>query len=250
MFIEFIGPPGSGKSTVISNIKNERNTSIHTYSDYLLEYVVENSDKNWHKPLFKLYPKLSRVIEPYYRRKAFDTYISDNPDFLHAFFNCAETTKRKVQFFKWCRAAAERYQIGIDSKEESDIFVLNEAFHHLGAHMMVESRKSASVWEFDEYFNSIPTPDLIIHIDVDSNTCLSRQQGRGRVVPSVEMMPKEYSNLLSIQEEFQRACVRVREHSGGKTDAIVVDNSGDVNESASIIDEKIKELYLKKMADY
>lgn len=205
--------------------------------------MAESCRGKYRRGAYKLHPKIAKCFGPDYRRDAFDEYISDNPDFIQALFQLAGKTQRKIQFFKWTRAGAERYQVGVTSKRTSDIFCLNESFHHLGAHMITESEDTFHGNLNDKYFNLIPTPDLLIHVDADSNICLDRQQGRDRNVSAIDTTVVDHSDALSVQAEFRKTCVKVREKLDGETNVMEVDNSGDINGPVSEIRNKIKELY-------
>jgi len=138
--IEFIGPPGSGKTTLISELLR-RTDDLQQPSG--TQYFLNNACRKFTTP-YKLAPAvltthIKQLIESHYLRNNLYKFIDENPVFIHTCSTLAAKTSRPAYFLKWLLKGAERRQIANEIPSDDLRPVLDENLCHYGAHMMTES---------------------------------------------------------------------------------------------------------------
>ena len=122
-YIEFIGPPGSGKSTLYNALISEKdffggNFPLRRYFKDFYEYKKRNNIK--YKLVYNIYRFMPKSLKIVFEKEilrdrlantAFLEFIKENPGFLEILSKLAKY--KKDRFFLRMKSLAERYQFGI-----------------------------------------------------------------------------------------------------------------------------------------
>lgn len=254
--IEFIGPPGCGKSTLTSKIA-QRDGYISTANSYVTDhrvtkeiYFTENTHPLYRtsyqvapRPVQRTFHKF--VLKPRLRRTAFFDFLEQNPQFLESVVEATAPADRKAHLTEWCIRGAERTHLGHVASRPNEVLCLDENLHHYGANILVEGYHDPVPSNIDNYFEAIPLPDILVYIDAPSDLCLSRQRERGSsVVVDSEHTP-DTETIEDTQEKFREMCRTVAEYRADDCHIIHVSNTGTVEESVSAIFNQIDK-YMKE----
>jgi len=236
--IEFIGPPGSGKSTVICELLQERDDILKPTGR---EYFLNNGSRKYTLP-YQFIPTiftnpLNQLIESHYRRKCLYKFIATHPKFLTTCSSHARNTKRPEYFLNLFMKGAELRHLANITESDGNLIILDENLCHYGAHMMTEYNYDPTFSEVSDYFDSFTSPDVLVHVNPPSDVGIKRQNQRGGIHSFVNSISKECKNPVEAQERFRGMCQLVVENLG--SEVIEIQNTNSVKKSVNKI---IKEL--------
>lgn len=198
--LDIIGPPGSGKSTILeiltqnSCIKGNDDISELAFStisvptlnrsNILLPMVRENIGSLYWKYSLK-YSYLEQFQEQY-------------PIAFKLIQKVSELDSREHLLDMYKRAASET----IFFREHFDqSFILDESLSQLGAEVLELNEDLGH-----SYLSVIPTPDTIIMVDCDAEICLNRQYNRKKPLASsirTEEKQKAVERINRYQVQFE-----------------------------------------------
>lgn len=170
MFVEFIGLPGSGKSTLIKTLKR-----LSAHSDLpavSLNHVAEEV-------------LAARKENPgYLRRKADRGWFYGTFSFAHkypeifriAFENTLINTPGQLDFLD----LLGQYHFARLSQEERRLVLVDEGLLHRGAAAFLNPEAFSSL---ENYLDNIPAPDAVVFIDIDIETAIERSKQRKKGIP-------------------------------------------------------------------
>jgi len=185
-YIEIMGPYGSGKSALHSKlITNKRlfgGRARESISRIFLREIGFDFSCIHH-----IVPSIFQSLfywKPYKYRfedAAFTKFITDHPEFSNILSEVRKTKSEENELFTGLtfsnlKHTAIRYQLGIVAKNEYEHFILDEGFCMRASSLIHEKNISLK-----DYFQIIPIPNIVIHVDASSDLCMSRQKERGRV---------------------------------------------------------------------
>lgn len=204
MEVEFIGAPGAGKSTIISELSKH----IHITQTYgISPYRVALQETEKYRKLFQILPEhvqeilIDRYLKYRLLSEYFDHFVSDNPKFSQIFINALgemEQDREKI-FGRWRRSVA-RYMMSVSSDEDT-IICFDE-----GIYQQVFGIRwhSAFQWDPKEYLMSAPNPSLVVLVEAPWEVCLKRQKSRGSItvdkrwVPDIESHQRELNATSAV----------------------------------------------------
>jgi len=232
--IEFIGPPGSGKSTVISELLQERDDLLKPSGK---TYFLNHGSKKFTLP-YQFLPTiftdpLDQLMDSHYRRKGLYDFMEAHPRFLSTCSLHARYTQRPAYFLNLFMRGAERRHLATTTASDGDVIILDENLCHYGAHMMTEYEYDLTFSDVSDYFDSFTSPDVLIHVNPPSDVGVKRQNQRGGMHSFVNYVPKEYKSPVDAQERFRGMCQLVVENLNSKV--IEVENTKSVKKSVSEI---------------
>jgi len=240
--MEFLGPPGVGKSTIHAALTQED----RFYDGQILNSVEREFLKQggiMYTIPYRLTPGrirnflIEEAIQFRFRQRYLDKFISKNPKYLDTLKTIFQyAVNDSLHTYLMCKRAAERYQLGVSAVCDSEVLCLDEGF---------AQRAFSILWRCEDlqyslkrYFDTVPIPDVLIHIDAPPDVCLDRQRKREDIV--LEKHPHT-NNLEQVQRKSRELCWRIRDHLADETSVITIENTGTVetvvsNLSASIDD--------------
>lgn len=234
--IEFIGPPGAGKSTIYQQVikKSEYYAGVRQSA---IERAIHKKGNKKQKLVYSISPSIIQAffeqefILPRLSRAAFDDFVQDFPDYL----NILSTIIQKADYqpeklYKSCRSAAERYQIGHRTLREGETLCLDESFAQRAVSILW--RFSDHSFSLESYLRNTPTPDIVISVDAPIDTCINRQQDRGSITASkLERQKSPYEE----QQMLSDICDSVVEELEKQTKVERIDNTGNIDTAVNTV---------------
>jgi thymidylate kinase len=183
--VEFIGPPGAGKSTVHRALTTDSRFYGEIYEDAVERLFFREYGKPY-RLAYRLVPSPLRsplgtlFLQRRIQRRMFSEFVANRPAFPAAI----EDARRTVSFdpdqvASVMRYAAERYQLGVRTMKPVERLCLDEGFM-IGAVSVLW--RSEDGFSLQEYFESVPMPQTLVHVTAPTEVCLERQRERGDVV--------------------------------------------------------------------
>lgn len=230
--IEFLGPPGAGKSTIFSKLIKFSGFYGGPYETAIQRAFRQRG--TWkHRAVYKLIPRvLQEVLEESligyrFRRHALEDFFNTHPEFTDT-VSMATTavTQEPGKVFSLCMRCAEDYQLGAWTVKDTESLCLDEGFAQRAFATLF--REPTDDFSLERYFASVPIPDGIVYVETPPEVCLERQQERGKV-----RVRKEWKrdSLLTIQKEANTICKTIRDYLSDKTSVIDIKGTGSVRPS-------------------
>lgn len=243
--IEFIGPPGVGKSAICYELAKEGSFFYGTDQEDAGQSVI---DRIFLQEMDYKYRIMYRAIPPsvrlFFNEKLFEyrlryialeEFVQDYPSFMGVLSTAIGSASYDTEtIFFSCKHAAERYQLGVSAVKDSEILCLDESFAQRA--FSVLWRTPDGSFSLEKYFDAVPTPQILIHVDAPAETCLQRQQKRGRVTVDKDW---ESENLNEIQEKLRQICFEVSRNMPPETTTVLIENTGDIRDTIDSVKAKI-----------
>lgn len=194
LHIEFLGIPGSGKTTISNAVATAMRGSGH--DALLLSRSVEqltrhDVDDPWVAALLSVTPRpLRRALsEPLfarssYRFNALRDFATENPEMMAAVF---KTVARRSDYelrpdlvIGWIFNLASRFQLATNQRKEGINIVIDEGFINRAVSLFGHGFASADRTELADYLRAVPRPDLVIHLNMNTERSLERLHAVGR----------------------------------------------------------------------
>lgn len=249
--IEFFGAPGVGKSTIFSRLTDSDQFFGGVEDDAVRRVFLEKAGLKYRIP-YRLTPSVinrffeDAFIEYRFGHSALEDFIRNHPNFIRILSVAMEAvTYEPEKIFSFCRRSAERYQIGISTVQDGEILCTDESFAQRA--FAILWRCSDTVFSLDEYFNAVPIPDVVIHIDAPSDVCIDRQRERGRLVVNKDW---ETSTPEQVQEKSRELCSRIQDHLANETSVVTVENTDSIEETVDQILLEISQLDISMSCDF
>lgn len=248
-YIELIGPPGAGKSTIGKRLLAESSTLYGGYSP-----TPEMMARRLGWP--KLLSLPSSIAEPaanqYWvrsvRHECLYRFVSSHPNALTAFATAIENAPRDTPEvssglrewlgFALCETAAI-FQLLTDTAAEDETIVQDNSFCQLGVAAM--ARSETDVESMGGYFIRNPQPEILLHVDAPTETCLQRQYDRKHSVPPpIRDSPrKEALAHVDLQRSLCReVCSRMRETG---TTVLDVETTSPIEDTVNVLQRDLAE---------
>ncbi len=234
--IEFLGPPGAGKSTIFSKLISSDTFYGGTEDNAVQRVFLENAGLKYRFP-YKATPSVIREFFEdafmIYRfgHSALEDFIRDHPDFMGALSVAMDSVSYEPEkVFSYCRCSAERYQLGISTVSEKETLCLDESFAQRA--FMILWREPDESFSLENYFNSVPTPELVVHVDAPVNLCLERQQERRRLVVAKNW---ETDNPKTVQKKLRGLSSTIADHLASETSVVTIENTETVEKAVDEI---------------
>ncbi len=139
--------------------------------------------------------------------------------------------------FSLCRRSAERYQLGISTVSDRETLCLDESFAQRA--FAILWREPDESFSLEKYFNSVPTPELVVHVDAPVNLCLERQQERGRLVVAKDW---QSADQRTVQKKSRKLCYSIADYLARETSVVTINNTGSIAESVKITQEQLNDV--------
>lgn len=226
MFVEFIGLPGSGKSSIINAIvkqsagSDSQFTTLKRLAEKVLAkkksqrgYLRRKQDRGWFYGTFSLahqYPELFRI----------------------AFENTLRNTPGQLDFLD----LLAQYFFARQEQNLNQTVLVDEGLLHRGAATFLYPDAFST---FDHYLEQIPPCDVIVWMDIDIETAIERSKQRKKGLPRLYRR-FSHSELVAAYRRLQdlhQNCLAHQRSTGVKI--ICLDSKKTLNENATCLCEAL-----------
>lgn len=234
--IEFLGPPGAGKSTINTSLIKLNEIYGGTEEDAVRRYFATKGSRQ-QRMLYRLLPRfVSKVLDDEllkYRlgHSALEDFVQKHPEFIadiHYAMDAVLYEPEKV--FSQTRRAAEQYQLGISTVTNREKLCLDDGF--IQRTVTILWRNPVDSFSIDRFFQNLPCPDTLIYVTAPPEQCLARQQERDNIIINKDW---EDDDLIRVQNRVQSVCEDIRDRMSERTSVIEVENTGSVESAVEKI---------------
>lgn len=223
--IEFIGLPGSGKSTLTPMVKRflrEQGGRVFDSGDIVLASLALPGRGFWHRVTDSLPDSLRRqvlrgltkvfVIKPKYRRK----FKSEYPELFSYVRERTENRSipeaHRLLMMRWFLNLGAYYMISQETQERA-VVILEEGFVHKAMTFFITMEGThTDAAAVARYLDLIPVPDVLVKIAADGGTCRQRLNGRALPRRLRESSETEIANYFhraeTVLEQAEQTMVR------------------------------------------
>lgn len=214
--IEFLGVPGSGKSSVHRELIKDKSL-YGGIDDGGVKRFFSGTNLGY-LPLFVYqFGPFQQIVNVRVIEKMFHEFVSENPEFLRTLSYIIDNAEEdKCRLSEIIVRKMGRYQLGISTVKESEWLLLDSSMY--GTALTIARRSDG---EFPgKFLDSVPTPDTIIHLDVPPEVCLGRQLDRGFVA-----FDSDIKNVKDMNERIVEKAIN------DGIDVITVENVGPLRDT-------------------
>lgn len=255
-YIEFIGIPGAGKSTLraklVKDLIRNGNSCVST-EEALLTALKKKNDDILTKILLKIFPDkllIKKIYAIFERSKsqlnAQSRFLAGGNKALKAItesghFHDIHTNERALLISRFLKFVSI-YQLTVEETGRTSPVVFDNGFLLKGMSLFISPFMNdfrPSHKDIYTYLENIPLPDLLISLETDINICHQRLASRPRGYP-LRLKGKKHdtqSSFFEVCHEYLTLATNwAAEH---KSQVIKIINDGDINTVADQISEKI-----------
>ncbi len=242
-FIEFLGPPGAGKSTIFTQLIASDIFYGGTEDDAVRRMFYKKAGPK-HQLAYRITPSPfcnffeNAFMQYRFGHSVLEEFIRNYPDFMNTLSIAMDSVSYEPEkIFSLCRRSAEKYQLGMSTAFKTEVLCLDESFVQRA--LAILWRQPDELFSLENYFDTVPVSDIVIHVDAPVDVCLERQRERGRITVGKDW---ETDGPITIQEKARNYCSEIRNHMGEQTCLITVENTGAVDEVVEQVVSKISKL--------
>lgn len=244
--IEFVGPPGVGKSTLHSALVDGSRWYQPRPVPAGRRRFLDTASPRYRLVYRSLPPGPRSLLESVaftdrYQREALEHFADRHPDAMQvvaAGIGAVEDDPGSL--LRVLRRAIERYQLGVETVRHEETLCLDESFV-MGAISILE-RKPMDEFSLESYLQHTPTPKVLIHVTAPPEICLERQHERGRIgLPE----PSPDETLSDVQSNVQSLCAAVADQERSRTRVLSVENTGTIENAV----ERIESMLADELSD-
>ncbi|SEH17794.1 AAA domain-containing protein [Natronorubrum sediminis] len=209
--VEFIGPPGAGKSAIHRRLIENPRYYGELYEDAVERLLVAESGRRY-RLAYRLLPSLvtspleTLFVQTPVQRRMFAAFVAERPAFSNALYRARQAaTHDPDQVVSLLQYAAERYQLGVSTVRPDETLCLDEGFMMGAVSVLWRSEGDQTRFSIDEYLEDVPTPKTLVHVTAPTEVCLRRQRERDELVSETHDM----GAVEAAQRRHEDACSRV-----------------------------------------
>ena len=106
------------------------------------------------------------------------------------------SVRTRAHILYWFFQLAGRYRVLVDSSIGAQVLVIDDGFVHRAVHLHASHLRGPDTRSVVSYLELIPVPDLLVHVDTDTQICLERVVARGVWAHSRHLAQTELSEYL------------------------------------------------------
>ena len=216
--IEFIGVGCAGKSTIFKELIDDSTYYGGYFDGGLFRQVQYRKVLRNHtlvNSMQTIVPnKIQKVLfRKITTRRLFNEFIHDNPNFLLALHYALNQVEREpiddeqISLIGLLKRTAAHYQLGHSTLKQNEILCLDEGFCQRAASIGVRT-DSFDVPD-DRYFDRIPLPDVLIHVDTSAKRAKERRIKRDGIEYSMQKINNDRQLCDSICNKVTHRGTRV-----------------------------------------
>lgn len=241
--VEFLGVPGSGKTTLANQLVEELR---HAGFD-----VATITGLARRRAAATTLGKLIQTVVPPPLRSTLLWWVfyglgaASGLGLLHrdptlARFVAATQLRRPLSvatrwhILFWFLQLAGRHRVLVDGSTGAQVLVIDDGFAHRAVHLHASHHRDPDRRPVLRYLELIPVPDLVVHVDTETSACLERVIGRGVWAHSRHLTERELGHYLksaravveTAAQEMRRRGTTVVEVSGTGDPAVTAGELG------------------------
>lgn len=239
MYVEFIGQPGAGKSTVGGILQQEYGYYPSPNDDCIERWFRERISSKWyplHIAAGVIPSRLNALLfKDRVRYQAQQEFFDKHPECLSLLTTIEghdqDHTASKIRSII---SQGADYQLKSATVPDGRRLCIPQAFCHY-AH--------PSHFPIDTYLDTVPIGDVVVLLDVPVEVALERQHQRGQVIGELEGAKKAgFSNAQEYQEQARERNELVADLLSKRTTVIQVNATPPAERVAEIVSEKLDEM--------
>ena len=235
--IEFIGPPGSGKTTIYTELLKRKDNFISPKGiDVLARYISSNSILAATASRAPD-PARSVILNHLYKHRAcqslFEQFVASQKTYLSLIDEARSAVHVDSDYlYPAFYRSGWRYQLGIETASTAETVVLEQAFCHRA--VSISWRASTSSPPISDFYERIPLPDQLIYVHAPVETCLERQHDRNGVVVQKDWISDDAVAQQTLSELCDQIATEAENHG---VEVIYVDNTGSVDDAVASVED-------------
>lgn len=235
--IEFVGPPGSGKSTIHECVVSQSRYYGGTATD---AYQRQFGDQVGKIPagVLAILPDPvqlrleNTILKHRFRQRSITQFMSQYPEFIEAIGAAIDAAEHDSETLsKRMLQMMSRYQLGSDTTHDDELLCIDEGITHRAVGFLHRGAE----FDVDNYLKTGPKPSAIVYVTAPVNVCLDRQEDRGSVVAGKPWHDSEEECQEYYHSYFDDVVGRQRE----RTTVLKINNTGSVDEATKRVTEQL-----------
>jgi len=174
-------------------------------------------------------------MEYRFGQTALEDFVRTNPAFIKTVAQAMDSVSHEPErVFSLCRRSAERYQLGASTVSPEETLCLDESFAQRA--FTILWREPDESFSLQQYFDAVPTPELVVYVDAPTQVCLERQKQRGRMTVAKEW---ETDELDIVQAKAKELCSDVKNYLDSETEVLTIENTDTLQKGVEQITSEI-----------
>lgn len=238
--IEFIGPPGAGKSALRQRLLR-RDHFYDPESTHAIKRAVGNFLGGRSGRIYLFTPDFatkgieSRCLRYRFHRKATRDFATNYPECIQSISEGIAAVKHDPGGLANVMGRATGvFQLGVETTRKDEIACFDTSLTFRAISIL--QRDPGQHFDLEQYVKSLPEPETVIYVDAPSELCVKRQEARGRVSGTQPYMP---ADAVENSEKYRAYCDELAQLLEGRTSIIRVENSGRLSAAVDEVTDQL-----------